>query len=117
MLVLRAYIRCPASARCPSRKAIDGVETLLIRPAEIVSCCLSEVITIGERLTRDSRNAAVDGFHLDSPAPPAVDSFPITAEFHFQRAVDPLCLGAAHARPNPIASLAQEPHTFISRPG
>src|SRR6266478_1022175 len=87
MLVFSAQVADPAPGRCPSRKAIDGVETFLERPAKIINQCLSEVIAIREWLSRDCCNSRVDRFDASAKSSVAALSFELVAEFCFEQAI------------------------------
>src|SRR5882672_9704166 len=87
MLILGANVADPTPSCCPSRKAIDGVESLLIRPAEIINHRLSKVIAIRERLSRDCCNSCVDRFDASAKSSGASLSFELVAEFCFEQAI------------------------------
>src|SRR5262245_35643784 len=87
MLVFGSHIARPASAGSPRRNAIDGVESFLVRPAEIIGDCLPEMVAVGERLARDIRETGINRFHLGTRAF-AANTFEFAAKFRFEKAVE-----------------------------
>src|SRR6266851_405013 len=95
MLVFSAHIANPTPGCCPSRKAIDGVEPFLVRPAVIINHRLPKVIAVCERLSGDCCNSRVNRFDAPAKMSVATPSFEFVAEFRFEQAIYLLCLRPA----------------------
>src|SRR3989442_7292581 len=117
MLVFSAHVANPTPGCCPSRKAIDGVESFLVRPAEIVNQRLPKVIAVRERHTRNSRHANVNGFDLGTKSRIASATFEFVAEFRLQQSINLFCLSPAAAfSVYRHGSFLQEPNALIACP-
>src|SRR6266403_515688 len=117
VLVFSANVADPTPRCSPSRNTIDGVEPPLVRPAEIINQCLPEVITIRERLTRDSCNSRVDRFDASAKSSVATSSFEFVAEFPFEQAIHLLRLRPTAAFSiYRLGSFLQEANALIARP-
>src|SRR5713226_5648616 len=118
MLVFAAHVADPTSCCCPSRKAIDGVEPFLIRPAEIINQRLPEVIAIRERLPGDCCDPRVDRFDTPAKSSIATFSFEFVAKFCFEQAINLVCLRPAAAfHFDRLRSFLQEANALIASPG
>src|SRR5712691_9837889 len=97
MLIFTTDIPGPSSADSRNGKAIDRVESFLVRPAKVVDEGLSKMIAVGQRLTRDSGHAGVDGFDLRTNRRIAAVTFEFLAEFRLKQSINLFTLSPAAA--------------------
>src|SRR6266446_8940160 len=117
MLVFSAHITNPTPGCCPSRKAIDGVEPFLVRPAVIINHRLPKVIAVCERLSGDCCNSRVNRFDAPAKTSVAAPSFDFVAEFRFEQAIYLLRLRPTSAFSiYGLGSFLQEANALIARP-
>src|SRR5712664_1861252 len=117
MLVFSPHIANPTPGCCPSRKAVDGVESFLVWPAEIINERLTEVIAIREWLSGDCCNSRVDRFDASAKSSVATFSFEFVAEFRFEQAIHLLRLRPTAAFSiYRLGSFLQEANALVARP-
>src|SRR5207247_8343383 len=118
MLVFSAHIANPTPGCCPSRKASDGVEPFLVRPAVIINHRLPKVIAVCERLSGDCCNSRVNRFDASAKSSVATFSFEFVTEFRFEQPMDFFRLRPASAFSiYRLGSFLQETNALIASPG